>query len=43
MSGLFTSADQCDYFAHGPLKVGAVLVTPIVAPIAFVSALFQKK
>jgi hypothetical protein len=40
---MFTAADQCDYFDHTTLKVGAVIVTPIVAPIAFISAFFVKK
>jgi hypothetical protein len=40
-SSMFASADQCDYFDHTTLKVGAVVVMPIVAPIAFVAALFK--
>lgn len=42
VSGMFTAADGCDFFDPTTLKVGAVLVTPIVAPVAFVAALFQK-
>jgi hypothetical protein len=42
VSGMFTSADQCDFFNPTMLKVGAVIVTPIVAPVAFIAAFFQK-
>jgi hypothetical protein len=39
---MFTSTEQCDFFDHTTLKVGAVIITPIVAPIAFISAFFKK-
>jgi hypothetical protein len=42
VSGMFSAADGCDFFDPTTLKVGAVIVTPIVAPVAFVAALFQK-
>jgi len=41
-AGMFNAADECDFFDHATLKVGAVIVTPIVAPIAFLSAFFTK-
>jgi hypothetical protein len=41
VSGMFAAADGCDFFDHTTLKVGAVLATPIVAPVAFVAAFFQ--
>lgn len=43
VSGMFTSADQCDFFDHTTLKFGAVLVTPIVAPVSFLAAFFLKR
>jgi len=42
VAGMFNAADECDFFDHATLKVGAVIVTPIVAPIAFLSAFFTK-
>ena len=42
VAGMFKAADECDFFAPTPLKVGATLITPIVAPVAFVSAFFKK-
>ena len=38
---LFAAANASDC-ARGPAKIGAALLTPIVAPIAFVTAFFQK-
>ena len=43
VAGMYTSANQCDFFNPTALKVGATLVVPIVAPVAFVAALFQAK
>lgn len=43
VAGMFTAADECDFFDHTTLKVGAVVVTPIVAPVAFVAAFFARK
>lgn len=43
VASMFTSADQCDFFDHTTLKVGAVMVTPIVAPIAFIASFFKAK
>lgn len=40
---MFDSTNNVDFFDHRVLKVGAVIVTPIVAPIAFVSAFFTSK
>lgn len=42
VSGMFSAADGVDFFDHNTLKVGAVLITPIVAPVVFVAAFFQK-
>lgn len=42
VAGMFASADQCDCFDPTTLKVGAVLVTPIVAPVAFLAAFLVK-
>jgi hypothetical protein len=39
---MFSAADGCDFFDPTTLKVGAVLVTPIAAPVAFIAALFSK-
>ena len=41
VAGMFAAARSSDC-APGPAKFGAVLVTPIVAPVAFVAAFFQK-
>jgi hypothetical protein len=41
VGGIFTSASQSDC-APGPAKLGAALITPIVAPVVFVAAFFQK-
>lgn len=43
MAGMFAAANECDFFDHSTLKVGAAVVTPIVAPIAFLSAFFKKR
>ena len=42
VAGMFRAADQCDFYDPTILKAGAVLVTPIVAPVAFMAAFFQK-
>lgn len=42
VAGMFKAPDECDFFAPTPLKIGAVLVPPIVAPVAFVAAFFRK-
>jgi hypothetical protein len=43
LPAMFRAADGCDFFNPSALKVGAVVITPIVAPIAFVAALFSPK
>ena len=43
VKGMYAAADGCDFFDHNILKVGATMVTPIVAPVAFVAALFATK
>jgi hypothetical protein len=42
VGAMFSAARGSDC-ARGPATFGAVLVTPIVAPAAFIAALFQKK
>jgi hypothetical protein len=39
---LWTMANHSDC-APGPAKIGVVLIVPIVAPCAFVAALFKNK
>jgi hypothetical protein len=41
VSGMFSAAASSDC-APGPAKLGAAIVTPIVAPVAFIAAFFQK-
>lgn len=43
VSGMYTAADGCDFFSPTALKIGATAVAPVIASVAFVAALFQKK
>jgi hypothetical protein len=42
ISGMFSAARASDC-APGPATFGAVIVTPIIAPVAFIAALFAAK
>lgn len=41
VSGLYSAAAESDC-APGPAKAAVVCIAPIVAPVAFIAAFFQK-